>query len=478
MDKGEEEIKPHIGVFDGVSIIAGIVIGVGIFKAPLMVYSNVSSPWVGLAVWFLGGVLAFIGALCFAELASAYPRSGGDYVYLTRAFGPFTGFMFGWAQITVLFTGSIGVMAFVFADYFIQLFHPGNGNGDINVVQSHELWGTTLAILSTALLTILHIAGLILGKAVQNILTSFKVVGLTLIVLVGVLWGNGLEAATAVGESTPPQTSIGFALIMVLYAFGGWNDAALISSEVKDPSRTIVRILLLGTGGVCAIYLLINLGYIWGLGFENLRTSATPATDLVRMVAGNHAGQLMAILVSISALGAMHGLIYTGSRIYAVLGEDFKVFRFLSYRHTKAQTPLWALGALGGGTIFLTVVVGTQAGRLVMDRMSKLISGATIPWETYGGRFETLVSGTAPVFWFFFLLTGISVFVLRHKEPETPRPFRIPLYPVTPFVFCATSGYMLYSSIQWAKWLTLLGVLPLFAGVLGYAVLMKRKEPA
>ncbi len=468
MQDHQQQIEPHIGVFDGVSIIVGIVIGVGIFKAPMMVYSHVSSVWIGLGVWTIGGVLALVGALCFAELASAYPRSGGDYVYLTHAFGRFTGFMFGWAQMTILFAGSIGVMAFVFADYAMEIFPFGIFDADGNGGLIQDRWSTALAILAVVVLSGLHMVGLVLGKTVQNMLTVLKVIGLTAIVLIGLVWGQGLSSPQSVSEVSSSTSNIGFALIMVLYAFGGWNDAALISSEIKNPSRNIVRVLLYGTGGVLLIYLVINLGYIWGLGFEGLRTSGTPATALVSLVAGESASKLMGVLVAISALGAIHGLIYTGSRIYSVFGEDFRLFSFLAYRHERVQTPVWALSLICALTIILTLIVGTQSGRTLMDSLSLAISGAAIPWETYGGRFETLVSGTAPVFWMFFLLTGVSLFVLRYKDPKRQRPFCVPLYPVTPVLFCATSAYMLYSSLQWAKWLSLLGIMPLLAGILVY----------
>ena len=174
----------HLGVWDAVSIIIGIVVGTSIFKSPQMVFGNVAGPWEGMGCWLLGGILALIGALCYAELATTYPRMGGDYVYLTRAYGRWAGFLFGWAQLTVILTGSIGAMAYAFADYTVAFFPQLDA----------ARWTVWIAVLSVVVLTALNLLGVVFGKTVQNLLTIVKIVGLGGIVLLGLFWGDGTGA--------------------------------------------------------------------------------------------------------------------------------------------------------------------------------------------------------------------------------------------------------------------------------------------
>src|SRR5688572_4885306 len=221
--------EPRLRLWDAVSIIIGIVIGAGIYETAPFVLANVKSPAHALGVWALGGVLSLIGAACYAELASAYPRSGGDYVYLSRAFAPALGFLFGWAQLAVILTGSIGMMAFVFADY------------------ASALWGTTPSVAATAsviVITAFNAAGVVAGKTAQNVLSVVKVLGLILVIVAGLAFGESSPAPTT---SAAGAGSFGLAMILVLYTYGGWNDAAFVAAEVRDPGRNIPRALLLGT---------------------------------------------------------------------------------------------------------------------------------------------------------------------------------------------------------------------------------------
>ena len=229
------EQRTVLGLWDAISIIVGIVIGASLFKIPWLIFANTSDPWTGLGVWAVGGVLALVGALCYAELATTYPRSGGDYVYLTYAYGPWCGFLFGWAQLAVVLTASIGAMAYVFAD-FAKNLAPLTFATDLGL--SSELIYASLAVV---VLSVLNIAGVQLGKAAQNILTIAKVVGVIAIVVAGFGW-----AESSPGEWQAAETGVGWqalAIILVLYAYGGWNDAAFVAAEVRDPKRNIPRAL-------------------------------------------------------------------------------------------------------------------------------------------------------------------------------------------------------------------------------------------
>ncbi|MEW6355675.1 MAG: amino acid permease [Planctomycetota bacterium] len=445
----------QIGLWDGISIIIGIVIGVTIFKAPPLIFSNVSGPWQGMAVWVLGGVLSIVGGLCYAELATAYPRSGGDYVYLTRAYGPWVGFIFGWAQLAAILTGSIGALAYVFADYALEIWGGPMVRG---------VWYAVGAVL---VLTLLNLCGMVLGRAAQNILTVAKMIGVGGILAAGLLWGGG---ASLLPQQAVTGPGLGLAFILVLYAYGGWNDAAFVAAELRNRRRNIPLALILGTGAITLIYLLINMAYLWGLGFEGLRASRAPAGDVFKLMMGDWGGRGMSLLVMVSALGCINGLIFTGSRVYATLGADHTIFSWLGRWHPRLRTPLWSFLSQAAVVLIMILIVGTAAGRNGLDSLLQCAGLSALPWDRFGGGFGTLISGTAPVFWFFFLLSGLSLFVLRIKDPHTERPFLVPLYPLLPLVFCLTSIGMLYSSVNYAKGLALLGIVPVLLGLPLYII--------
>ncbi|GAB4145893.1 MAG: amino acid permease [Planctomycetaceae bacterium] len=453
----ETSEKPSLGLVDAASIIVGIVVGTSIFKVSPMVFGSVSSPWMGLSAWALGGLLSLIGALCYAELATTYPRMGGDYVYLTRAFGKPVGFLFGWAQLAVILTGSIGSMAYVFGDYAVQLFSD----------QFEKDAVVGFAVGAVVVLSLLNLIGVVFGKTVQNVLSAVKIVGLFAIVYVGVQWGDTKSFSPAV---TPEKTNFGFAMVLVLYAFGGWNDAAFVASEVRDRERNIPRALFYGIAGITGIYLLVNCAYLWGLGFDGLTKTYTPATSMLIEPYGENAAKMMSLLVMLSALGAVNGLIFTGARIYTALGREHMVFSALGRWDPRLGVPIWSILAQACISVLLILAVGSEDGRNAIDSFLEAIQLNALPWEQYFGGFETLVAGTAPVFWIFFLLTGTSLIVLRLKDPDIPRPFKTPAYPLVPLLFCATSIYMLYSSLTYAKELSLLGFVPLAVGIPLYFV--------
>src|SRR5262245_38212556 len=242
-----------LGPWDSVSIIVGIIIGVGIFQAPASIFQRVPDLSSVLLVWVLGGALAFVGALCFAELATTYPRSGGEYVYLTRAFGPMAGYLFAWAQLTIIRPGSIGAVAYVFAINADQVLGLG-GRGTL-----------VLACGCVGVLTVINVLGVVLGARTQNLLTVAKVLGLIALVVVGFAWGSSENLAA----NPRPSTGSWFAgvMVLVLWAYSGWHEAAYVVAEIKDRRRNIPRALLWGTVAVTAIYLLVNLAYLYGLGF-------------------------------------------------------------------------------------------------------------------------------------------------------------------------------------------------------------------
>ncbi len=441
-------------LWDAVSLIIGIVIGSTIYKTPGVIFSNVSSPWIGLTLWFVCGGLSLVGALCYAELATTYPRSGGEYNYLTRAFGSWAGFLFGWAQLAIIQTGSIGALSYVFAEYATDVFQTSPENA---------IW---FALAAVAGLTLLNMIGIHAGRHTQKALVLAKVMGLVLLIVGGLT--SHSEATWAV---TKPVEGPGWPLsmILILYAYGGWNDAAFVTAEVRDRSRNIPRALLLGMGLISTSYILVNLAYLRALGFEGLRMSERPAADALSAALGEHAGRAMSLLVMISALGGLNGLILAVSRVHAAVGADHALFALLGRWSARTKTPVWSLFAQGVVTVLMIAAVGTAFGRNTIDDLFRRTSIPAIPWSRYNGGFQTLVAGSAPIFWLFFLSTGIAYFVLRTADRDRYRPFVAPWFPVCPLLFCGMSAFGLYSSTTYgAPLLPLIAApfalgLPLFA---------------
>jgi APA family basic amino acid/polyamine antiporter len=428
--------KQTISVRDAIALIVGVVIGMGIFKTPSMIAANTGRNDFFLLAWLAGGVISVIGALCYAELASAYPHTGGDYHYLSRAFGRKVGFLFVWSRMTVIQPGSIAMLAFVFGDYLSTLFPLGSSS--------------LYAAFSVIILTALNLLGIQKGKWTQNLLTAIKVIGLLMVAWAGMM---APSSSTPMMSLDPhPGTSFGLAMVFVLLTFGGWNEAAYISAELHEVRRNMVRALLWGVGLITVIYLLINLAYLRGLGLKEMSQSEVVAADLMRRILGQGGAKLISLLIIISALGAINACLFTGSRTNYALGQDFSMFGFLGKWHERSNTPTNALLLLG--TISLMwVLLGASARK----------------------GFVAMVEYTAPVFWCFFLLAGLSLFVLRFREPEISRPFRVPLYPFTPILFCFTCVYMLHSSVVYVGSGAFMGLAVLAAGAL--LLLLKPHPP-
>jgi basic amino acid/polyamine antiporter, APA family len=417
-----------LSVTDAVALIVGGVVGAGIFKTPALVAANVDSAWLFLLAWIVGGIASLVGVLCYAELATAYPQAGGDYHYLRRAFGRDIAFLFAWARMTVMQTGSIAMLAFVFGDYASQLLPLGS----IGV--------SLYAALAVAGLTLLNLLGARQGTRTQKLLTGAKVLGVLVVVIAGL--GAAPPAAHATPTQPNPQAAFGLAMIFILLTYGGWNEAAYISAELRAARRNMGRALLWGISVIAAIFLLANVAYLKGLGLAAMSQSEVVAADVMRRAAGEGGATFASLLIAVSALGAMNATIFTGARSNYAMGRDFPLFSILGRWQARANTPHHAL-LLQGGIALALVLLGT--------------------WTRNG--FATMVDYTAPVFWCFLLLVGLSLFVLRTQETARPRPFRVPLYPLTPLIFCVICIYMVHASLAYTGPGAIVGVAVLLAGV-------------
>ncbi len=422
-----EAPRKQLSVVDAVAIIVGIVVGAGIFKTPSIVAATAGSTTALVVLWFLGGAISLIGALCYAELASTYPSEGGDYVYLRRSFGRWVAFLFAWARLTVIQTGSIVILAFVFGDYFAQLIPLGT--------HGPALYAASAVIV----LTVLNATSLKQSTRTQNALSASKIIGLLSICVVGLFSSSVAPAAV---DSGSQAGSWGLAMVFVLLTYGGWNEIAFASAEFRNVQRDMLRALLWGILVITAVFVLVNVAYLNVLGLKGMAESEVVAADLMRKILGEYGARFISVLIAISTLGAASGTIFTGARTNYALGREFKPLRFMGVRNERTETPLGALAAQG---VVALALVGFGE------------------WQRKG--FETLVEYTAPVFWFFFLLTGISLLILRKKDPGTPRPFKVPLYPLTPVLFCIASAYMLWSSVAYTGLGALVGIGVLLVGV-------------
>jgi amino acid transporter len=423
--------KPVVTPIDAVGLVVGIVVGAGIFRSPSLVASNAGSEGMFLFAWVLGGVISLIGALVYAEFTTTYPHAGGDYHYLSRAFGQRLSFLFGWARMSVIQTGSIAFLLFVFGDYASRLLPLGEYSSPI------------YAALAVVALSALNMAGVRQGTATQNLLTSIEVFGVILVIAAGLAAAGPPTPAPEAPVSGAGSSAFGLMMVFVLLTYGGWNEAAYVSAELRDVRRNMVRVLFLSILTVTVLYVLINFAYLRALGLAGTAGSDLVAADVMARAFGEGSAGLISILVAISALTSANATVFTGGRSSYAFGRDYPSFGLLGRWSGRTGTPVNAL--LVQGVIALAL----------------LVLGAF----TRRG-FETIVEYTAPVFWFFFLTTGLALFVLRRKEPHQERPFRVPLYPITPILFCLTSTYLLYSSLAYTGIGALVGVAVLAVGAL------------
>jgi len=408
--------KRQLTLLDSICLIVGIIVGAGIFQVAPDVAKGSQSALGVMALWLVGGLLSLCGALGYAELATAYPQAGGDYAYLTRAYGRWAGFLFGWIQLAIVRPGDIAVMAFTFASYARTLYDPFARGSNSHTQQVY-------ACLAIAVLTTINILGVRQGKWTQNILTFAKVLGLATIVVVALLAPHSASTPLSV-EPLP----LSLALILVLFTYGGWNEMAYVAAEVVSPARNIVRALILGTTAVTVLYLLVNSSYLYALGYPGLANSPAVAVDTIETVFPTKAGDLISVLVCLSALGAVNGLILAGARISFAVGCDHRIFHPLGEWHPGTGTPLRALVLQGLIAIVLVIMLGSFL--------------------------NTLLYTAAPVY-LFYLASNMAVIVLRRKEPGIARPYRVWGYPITPIVFCATCAFLAYSAVVHKPWVAI-----------------------
>jgi amino acid transporter len=408
--------RPQLTLFDATCIIVGIIIGSGIYKTSPMIAGMAGNSWALMGAWVLGGAIALVGALCYAELTTTYPEEGGDYVYLSRGFGRHAGFLFAWAEYWIVRPGNVGMMAFVFATFAYKLYPWQLG-------PSRDVDQAVYASLAVVVLTVLNCLGVRTGSLTQNLLTSVKVLGLLAVVLVGLL----VAPANEIAAPSAPPSNFRLAMILVLFTYGGWSEVSFVAAEMRHPERDLFRALLLGIAVVTGVYVTINLAFLRVLGLEGVANSQAVAADVLTPNFGDLGGRLISVLVCVSSLGAIHGMLFTGARIYYAVGTDNPLMSWLGRWSGRLDSPVRALALQGLITVALVVGFGM-----------------------YEKGFERLTNFTTPVYWFFAFMVGTSLLVLRARDPQRRRPHPTPWYPWIPLFFCLTCAVLCESSFLYA----------------------------
>ncbi len=454
-DPAAPRLSRRLGAFDGAAIIVSNVIGSGIFIVPAFVAMAVPDARGMLAVWLAGGLLAFAGAMAYAELATLKPHAGGEYVYLRDAYGPVAGFLTGWTSFVAGFSGAIAASAVGMASY-LGRFLPAAADttplaqaalGPLTLTLSPQ---SVVALAAIAGFSAVHVLGLGPGRIVQNVLAVLKVLVLVAFVAFGFTIGMGSSANFAAAGAPVLASSWVLALIPVMFSYSGWNAAAYVAGEIRDPGRNVPLALGVGTVTVVVIYLLLNMLYVYALPVADLAAVEVRVVDAAaeRLFGAAVAAPLAAASVVMIA-ASISAMVLAGPRVYYAMARDGQFFASLARVHPRFRTPAAAI-----------VAQSAWAGLLVLT-----------------GTFDQLVTYTGFAVVLFAGVAVTAVFVLRRRAPQAPRPFRAWGYPAAPFVFAAASAMMVANAIWRDPGPSAAGLLIIAAGVPVYLFFRRRAVP-
>jgi APA family basic amino acid/polyamine antiporter len=417
--------RRELGLIDSIVVVAGGIVGVGIFANPSNVARVVGDPVLILLVWAIGGAVAMIGGFVWAELASRYPEVGGQYVYLRRAYPPVVGFLYGVALLFIINGGSLAAVSILFASYVDRSFVPLGATG-VRIVAAGALVG----------LTAVNAVGVRAGKWTNNVLMAAKVAGMLALVALAFAHGATPASRFAVSSTTLEQASprlLLTALVPILFAYGGWQSCANIAGEIRDPARNLARATVLGVVAVVALYLLLNLAYLWVLTPEAVAASPALAADMARTVAGNSGARFVSTLIVVSSLGFIAVVILTGSRLIYAMAADGRFFRAASRLHPRYRTPVFALWFQAAVCLALMAT----------------------------NSYDQLLSYVVFADWLFFGLTAAALFVLGG-------PVGVPGHPVTTGLFVAVAFGIVVNSFIATPTQSLIGSMILAAAALAF----------
>jgi APA family basic amino acid/polyamine antiporter len=437
-------LERRLGPFDAAAIIVANVIGGGILFFPPGIAANTPNTWAFLSTWVAGGLLAFCGAMAYAELAALRPRAGGEYVYLREAYGSLVGFLTGWTSFIAGFAGAMAASAMI-VPFYLERFAPGAASSTpwvqlplpyLTLTVSNQ---SLIAIAIVWLLAIIHIRGVGPGRVVSNALTILKVGAFLAFIAVGLAVSGSAPAAPAASSAgTTSVTGWFLGLIVVMFVYSGWNAAAYMAEEVKDPGRNLPRALALGTGAVTVIYILINVLYLKVIPIQELVTIKGSVLDVAaERLIGARAGDLMGIVSIIGLVASVNAMTFAGPRVYFAMARDGVFLPAAARVHPAYKTP-WI--SIAGQAVWATVLILSGS----LDSLGKYVAFAI-----------TLFAGVAVA----------AVFVLRAREPNAPRPFKAIGYPLTPAIFVLFSAAMVLNAIYREPRLSGIGLALIAAGI-------------
>ena len=415
----------RLGLWSAIAVVVGITIGSGIFRTPASVTNRLPGPLPLFGVWIAGGIVALCGALTLAEVAGAFPDTGGIYVFIRNGWGRLPAFLFGWAELAIIRAAALGAIATTFAEYLLRVlgFDP--------TVAPYAGWVHYVAALAIAVIAALNYVGVRWGSLIQNVTTVAKYFGLLFIIVVAIAIGLPKTGGHFTPAAPPGSFSIapfGLALVSVLWAYDGWADLAFISGEVKDPERNLPRALIFGTVAVVVIYLLANVAYLGVMSVDEVRHSKLVAADVALRLVGPIGVTFVSITVMLSTLGTLNGSILTNPRVFFAMAADGMLFKKISAVHSRFETPYVAIAlAAVLGIIFVLL-------------------------RTFEQLADTFVTAILP----FYALGVASIFVFRRRAGYKP-PFRAPLYPFAPILFVIATAYLLGNALldPSSRWPTL-----------------------
>ena len=448
-------LQRRLSAIDAAAIIVSNVIGGGILFTPPQIAANIPNAVLFLGVWLAGGLLAFAGAMSYAELAAMRPRAGGEYVYLRDAYGRMAAFLTGWTSFIAGFSGAVAASAVVLADY-LGRFIPGAADKTellslpLPFVPLTVTPQAVVAIVAIAGMSWIHIRGVGPGRMTVNILATLKFTALVVFVAAGFAFGRGSLANATTGGAVEPANWV-FALIAVMFTYSGWNAAVYVAEEVREPGRNVPRALAIGTGAVVALYLALNLLYLYVFPVNELAQVKMSVLDAIAdRLLGEAAGNIMAIVAVISISASISAMVFAGPRVYYAMARDGLFLDAARRIHPRYNTPAVSI-----------VAQGVWSSVLVLSAPARELVG-------YTGFAVTLFAGVAVA----------AVFVLRYRHPEEPRPFRAWGYPVAPAIFAVSSFVIVVNAVWQAPGTAAAGLILIGLGIPVYLVFAKRSRNA
>ncbi|MGO0905600.1 APC family permease [Clostridioides difficile] len=434
------QLQKTIGLSAALSTVVGMVIGSGVFFKPQAIYTTTNgAPGLGIIAWLLGGFITITAGLTATEISAAIPKTGGMMIYIEEIYGEKLGFLTGWMQTVLFFPGTSAALGVIFAQQASELLNMSPNNMSVVL---------PIAIGVILFLSLLNIIGSSLGGKVQTVATIGKMIPLALIIIFGFIKGQSSEILSPfVGDGVSVSSALGQVLIATLFAYDGWINVGAISGEMKSPEKDLPRAIVGGLSLVMAVYIIINVAYLWVVPASELATVTSPATLVATKLFGNLGGKIITVGILISVFGTLNGYLLTGSRIPYTLAER---------------------GTLPASKVLLKV----NSGGSPVNSILLITILACI--YALSGQFNLLTDLTIFSIWVFYVLTFVGVIRLRREQPDLHRPYKVPLYPIIPIIAILGGLFVIINQILTSTVISLGGIFITLLGLPVYYYMKKR----